>query len=649
MSRPSVSLACLALLVLLGTGSGRHRNNVIKHRANPADSSSAEHAAAATTAGGGVREFADPFPNPVAHAQKLPHFIYLRQPQLFPVSWPFIDNVSTAAANLSAPMDLVLYSVIPDSVAGKAYLLFSYGKSGMSWATGEVEAALPTSNPNPPCDKSHPCRNLAPFLREQRVGKLRCTFSRADGTAAVDKQGLPLQEPVEVLSAWIAFTRILVGTCTLPAAVDSWLADSAAPPPTIRVLHEHDDGAGLRVQSKEPDTIGNSFFEVDGLECEKMRTAIPPKAFATKQSCAEHCLSMNAYFQSRPCSTWQWDAASRSCSYSRHYPGAKSCWLNASVIVGTRRHESWDLVDTSRTEADRRLVTFSGPGPVFGDGRYVDRVAQWIEYHLLNFPDAHFFIYARGGDGRGGYADVMNSLPASAGAVAPLHPYIEAGVVTVVWVPLDPASAVLPSKHQVMIRDENDYLYRAKHLSEWVCSGLDYDEYIAPVHTMQPNKFAVPGRTNKTLDLSRRSSGKWLFPIAPYLRRISPRAGQIQFRKWPAKSPNVTNFIFMDTDEIAASTSPAKLGKYFVRSEAAQVLFTHTTIFYDSVWANLSNHVGHARLFVGKVGFEILHFRERDWQDDVAAGNVVGYGAALSVAAAVKQRMWKRFTTVAIE
>jgi len=41
---------------------------------------------------------------------------------------------------------------------------------------------------------------------------------------------------------------------------------------------------------------------------------------------------------------------------------------------------------------------------------------------LYNFPDAHFFLYFRGGDGRGESKRVQNGVPGAVGGVTALYP-----------------------------------------------------------------------------------------------------------------------------------------------------------------------------------------------------------------------------------
>ena len=579
--------------------------------------------------------FRDSFPDPKVHrGRKLPHYIYPRQPQLFHVTWSFRSSGLRAdvAANLSEPMPLGLYSAIPDIAAGKVYLLFSYGPLGWKWHRTRALDVLPTVVNRAPCDRGHPCTNLKPFLNDPpRMGSLRCAFLDANGTVATGEDGKPLLSDVIAHSAWLAFPRALVGTCEMPAQFKAWLAAAEEHTvPQIQVLREGDSGGGL-ADNNNPTT--RLFHEVPSRRC--------PMGFRasaqTKEQCANFCASVKRDAIAAECYMWQWHQASQTCYFARWRYHSNLCRANTSMVVGVRRHESWDAIDTSRALEERRLISFSAPSPVFGDGRFVERVAQWVEYYLLNFPDSHFFVYARGGNGRGGYADKRaNSLPASADATAALFPYIQAGVVTIVWVPEDPENVLLDTKQIVQMRNENDYLYRAKHLSKWVCSGVDYDEYIAPTH--------IAGTPFDDMSLANTSSGKWLFPIERHLRSVGDSCGLLRFLKWPAATPDPGNMVLVDTTEIGTHAVFGKLGKYIVRADAAQVLFTHTPLAFEPDWANLTK-VKHAEtlLRAGSFVFELLHFRERDWQAALTTGNVARYGATQTVARAIKRRIWIRF------
>ena len=138
-----------------------------------------------------------------------------------------------------------------------------------------------------------------------------------------------------------------------------------------------------------------------------------------------------------PCNMWQW-ADRNGCFHSTKKMMASTCYANPRWKGGSRRHDVWDAVDTSREVSERRLMTFGCSMAVRGDGSYSDRIPQWLEFQLINFPTAHFFVYLRGSDGYGSFDPYMSGgMPGVVGGVAVLYPYILAGVVTVIWLPRD--------------------------------------------------------------------------------------------------------------------------------------------------------------------------------------------------------------------
>ena len=66
--------------------------------------------------------------------------------------------------------------------------------------------------------------------------------------------------------------------------------------------------------------------------------------------------------------------------------------------------------------------------------------------------------------------------------------YILAGVATVVWLPADSEGIMNDVKEAFQRRNENDFLFRAKRLSEWFGSSVDYDEFIAPTRPLEKNE-----------------------------------------------------------------------------------------------------------------------------------------------------------------
>eukprot|EP00750_Incisomonas_marina_P033385 INCI9831.1.p1 GENE.INCI9831.1~~INCI9831.1.p1 ORF type:complete len:637 (-),score=100.81 INCI9831.1:126-2036(-) len=593
--------------------------------------------------------FADGFEEPVQDGRRMPPFVFLRPPQTFSVHWPVRDNV----ANLSSPMELALYSVIPDTSAGKAYLMFALTASGMHWVNDVAAQIIPATSRNGSSNK--PVRDVEPFLHTPRFGNLRCLFAGADGTAVGGGDGMV--KPVLVESAVFTWTRVLVGSCAMPPAFTKMLQDEASNSnkPTIRVLHEDDEAEDLTSHGRklQKSATGKQFFATPGLRCgqaKALSSNANKQGAENRTQCAALCAALPRDDDGRLCNLWQWDELQRICSISRFYRRGVDCSNSTTVTVGTRRHVPWDALDVSRPPLQRRLIVFGGTSPVFGDGRFVDRVAQWVEYYLLNFPDAHFFVYARGGDGLGGFSDhVADSLPPSVGGVAALHPFIEAGVVTVIWLPADVDKALDQKKHAVQIRDESEVLYRAKGLSTWVGATIDFDEYIAPAHSIHSTRkagHAISSLSSATLDFSRVSTGKSLFPMSRFLSQVPASTGQLVFRKWPAFIPDQSNALFIDTTSVAASFAHGRLGKYLVRTEAAKLLYTHFPVLAEAGWPHLFSPKSRSKLQVSDIVYEILHFREKDWTPVEEAGTAVKYMAAVDVAHTVRQRLWTRYNTV---
>jgi hypothetical protein len=118
--------------------------------------------------------------------------------------------------------------------------------------------------------------------------------------------------------------------------------------------------------------------------------------------------------------------------------------------------------------------------------------------------------------------------------------YILANIVTVVWVP-EYANGINNGKYAFQQRDENDFHYRARHLSEWVCPSVDLDEYFAPTISVPANRgnpchFAVENAANASLDDATLASV--FFPIHPFLERVPARVQKIGFLKWPTMTPD---------------------------------------------------------------------------------------------------------------
>lgn len=174
----------------------------------------------------------------------------------------------------------------------------------------------------------------------------------------------------------------------------------------------------------------------------KRANAATAQRLQTEQQVREYVAKLHAAKNkpNGPCNMWQW-ADRNGCFHSAKKMMASTCYENPRWKGGSRRHDVWDAVDTSRQVGERRLMTFGCSMAVRGDGSYSDRIPQWLEFQLINFPTAHFFVYLRGSDGYGSFDPYLSGgMPGVVGGVAVLYPYILAGVVTVIWLPRDGAN-----------------------------------------------------------------------------------------------------------------------------------------------------------------------------------------------------------------
>ena len=560
--------------------------------------------------------------------RKLPRHIYLRDPQPFSVHIPVsVQKKSTGVANATSKVDLIAFSVLPDTQIGKAYVLFSY--LYREWKP--FTAAFPLNAPS--CHAGQ-CANLLEHFTNPWFGNIRCQFERPDGTVL---ESAPTR--VRAHSATVSTSAVFVGTCDLPAEFRALVSkDSFDNPPKIRLLREHDvAGVPTGANNDDPAAV---FEPLVGLRCHGLR-----KQDATsKDACEQNCLRSVNFHRGKICTAWHW-TDERGC-YQSSELRMMSCKPNGDASLGGRRRfDAWDAIETARSE--KKLLTFGCSMPVFGDGSYMNRIPQWLEFQLLNFPDTHFFLYLRGGDGFGGYTNRTNAIPGAVGGVAVLYPYIEAGVVTVVWLPPDRAQLLLQSKNPFQKRDENDFLYRAKHLSEWISVSIDYDEYFAPTRTVDAKGMAKQAGSvvhiDQAIDVDwTGNDGEVFYPIGAMLTQVSADVQQLTFHKWPAEIPDQASKVYLETNTIAADSTRGRLGKYILRPADARLVFTHFPIVAEEVGELDRQHSGH--LIVGNTEYNLLHFRDRDWAEVAnSTEDVKPYTLTHDIAVAVKERLWFRY------
>ena len=68
---------------------------------------------------------------------------------------------------------------------------------------------------------------------------------------------------------------------------------------------------------------------------------------------------------------------------------------------------------------------------------------------------------------------------------------------------------------------------------------------------------------------------------------------------------------YLETDLIARQSTAGKLGKYLVRADKAKALWTHWVLAPKA----LASAKARATLVVGNYEYNLLHFRDRDWED----------------------------------
>lgn len=278
-------------------------------------------------------------------------------------------------------------------------------------------------------------------------------------------------------------------------------------------------------------------------------------------------------------------------------------------------------------------------------------------FQLYNFPRAHFFVYLRGGGNSRNSSSFDPSLPHSipgvVGGSAALYPYILNRIVTVVWLPRDVEFQLEKNVDSFQRRDENEFLYRARHLSEWASASVDYDEYFAPTHIVGP-KLMRRNHVGSTFsdvkeaidpDWNNRRNGASFYPLGPILRNVSQEVHALWWHKWPTEIPEQDDKLYLETQRIAVDSTRGKLGKYIVRPLKAKLLWTHMPLVPADPKAEEFPHAASSRLVVGNVGYDLLHFRDRDWAAVADNSSLYRpYRLTLDVAKIVKERLWQRYS-----
>eukprot|EP00750_Incisomonas_marina_P013319 INCI17289.1.p1 GENE.INCI17289.1~~INCI17289.1.p1 ORF type:complete len:431 (+),score=57.10 INCI17289.1:1050-2342(+) len=355
-----------------------------------------------------------------------------------------------------------------------------------------------------------------------------------------------------------------------------------------------------------------------------------------------------------PCNMWQW-ADRNGCFHSTKKMMASTCYANPRWKGGSRRHDVWDAVDTSREVSERRLMTFGCSMAVRGDGSYSDRIPQWLEFQLINFPTAHFFVYLRGSDGYGSFDPYMSGgMPGVVGGVAVLYPYILAGVVTVIWLPRDGSNLLNRYMDSYQKRDENDFLYRTRHFSQWIAASIDYDEFFAPTKTATPAELRRYGYGGSAVfnssvatdvDFSNPAIGPAFYPLYKLVEQVQSNVQVLFFNKWPAKLTDPEENVYVGTTLIAKDRTIGRLGKYMIRPLYAKVLWTHQPLVPADDRLEEFGKENTTKLVLGNSEYNLLHFRDKDWDIVADKPNLqLPYQLTQDIALQVKYRLWRRYT-----
>eukprot|EP00750_Incisomonas_marina_P002249 INCI12169.2.p1 GENE.INCI12169.2~~INCI12169.2.p1 ORF type:complete len:539 (-),score=65.97 INCI12169.2:265-1881(-) len=488
-----------------------------------------------------------------ADSRRMPKFVHVLPAQEFDVHLPLTLNNYTSkkpAKNKqnknSTLVKLALFSVIPDVEAGQAFLLFSFQIRDFNQFVQRDPATGVTCH-------GHQCTDLLPHFQDPFMGQLRCQFLHPNG-ALLDAT----PSRVEAHAGKIAPFSNLVGKCALPPEFTQILADDDfQQPPGIRVLREDDTAAAFFPHDSDPNVrlaAAADFDVFSGVSCAQHFFPADDGTSTSADQCAAKCVEQGM----NQCVRWLW-SPSKGCLHSPTTSKRKSkCSTEEGWVGGIRRHPAWQAVDTSRTAPNRRLISFGCSMPVFGDGSYANRIPQWLEFQLYNFPDTHFFVYLHDGAGGDALKASPQANPGIVGGAAVLYPYIEAGVLTVIWLPRDTNRLLDSNVDGFQRRDENDYLYRTRHFSEWASASVDYDEFFAPTYTLSTkgyrkinpgSRFDLEGAYD--VDFTKTAAGSLFYPIAPYLQNVSSEIQALSFHKWPTETPAQQTALYLSTQRIA--------------------------------------------------------------------------------------------------
>ena len=298
------------------------------------------------------------------------------------------DRAQTGSSNyvnVSIPVHMGLYSVVPDLERGEIFFLFEF------WWKQVKSLDLQNRVFGPSCHFAdrHKCADLRRHMWNPYFGDLRCEFVNRDGRV------MPGPKPgLAVHSAELLTSTTFVGSCPMPEAFVEMIEHEAATRtevarkgltfanaasssektlPRVRLLREGDPGVepGVHVESVE------GAFQADNHQrCYHMKHFL--RGDRSAMDCGSACYQLR---NSTSGGCVQWQLISGKCFVSSAFIASRHCQASSLARGGKARALAWDAVATSPADpAHKRLITFGCSMPLFGDGNYMNRIPQWLEY-----------------------------------------------------------------------------------------------------------------------------------------------------------------------------------------------------------------------------------------------------------------------------
>ena len=307
----------------------------------------------------------------IGHERMWPPFIFPRSPQSYTVHLAVknlshrnleVTNVSTGLSrhHSSFSLQLTLFSVVPDVSDELAYFIFD-----VDWRHDLNQIFLDHALSNK-CSASRKenCSDFRHLLASTRAGGLKCEFIGTDG--------IVYEAPTTHMSVFFAShfdgqNGELIGTCKMPprfGATITAAGTAGTTLPQVRVLREGDDGA---TAGDHFNSIMSRFENNNDRQC--VRMTMSQQGSTSPSDCCSSC--------GAKCQMWQYTLVGN-CFTSTTGLLDKVCKNRPGFLGGIRRNQPWELVDTSLPK--KRLISFASATPLYGDGSYMNRIPQWIEY-----------------------------------------------------------------------------------------------------------------------------------------------------------------------------------------------------------------------------------------------------------------------------